>query len=166
MIFNKFSNTKRGFTLIELLVVVAIIGVLSSVVLTSLTSARSRARDAARRQTLRSIATALESYASDNGGNYPALGWIASSQGATWFPALSSYLTQQPHDPLDGTVCKWDANQVYAYAYISDGNNYKLVACAENQPSASDPMYDAQRPRMVFMVCQARTNQAYCGMGI
>jgi prepilin-type N-terminal cleavage/methylation domain-containing protein len=60
----------RGFTLIELLVVIAIIGVLSSVVLASLNTARTKGQDAARISDVKSLETAMELYFADNGG-YP-----------------------------------------------------------------------------------------------
>ncbi len=55
-------NNKSGFTLIELLVVISIIGLLSSIVLTSVNSARAKARDARRKSDLHTIQLALELY--------------------------------------------------------------------------------------------------------
>ncbi|HEY4524295.1 MAG TPA: type II secretion system protein [Candidatus Paceibacterota bacterium] len=61
---------KRGFTLIELLVVIAIIGLLSSIVYTSLGQARQKAKDSKRLQDLLQVRNALELYYAKY-GQYP-----------------------------------------------------------------------------------------------
>jgi prepilin-type N-terminal cleavage/methylation domain-containing protein len=53
-------QSSRGFTLIELLVVIAIIGLLASVIIASLGSARAKGRDARRLADLRSMANQIE----------------------------------------------------------------------------------------------------------
>lgn len=68
----KQTSLNRGFTLIELLVVIAIIGLLSSVVLASLSSARQKSRDARRTADIGQIRIALEMYF-DAAGYYPPI---------------------------------------------------------------------------------------------
>ena len=79
---------KRGFTLIELLVVIAIIGVLSSVVLASLNTARTKGNDSARIQNVKALKTAMELYYNDN-NTYPQYG---SADTVAAISNLSSYL--------------------------------------------------------------------------
>jgi len=124
---------KRGFTLIELLVVVAIIGMLSSVVLASLNTARSSARDSKRFTDLRQIATALELYYQDEGhypiqtlyrGTTPGCYQTSANPTGPTIPGLTSdYISSIPEDP------RWVPNNYcYLYASNSTGSGYKLLA--------------------------------------
>ncbi len=64
------KNKNKGFTLIELLVVIAIIGILSSVVLASLNSARAKGADAAIKANLVNARAEAELYAELNQNKY------------------------------------------------------------------------------------------------
>ena len=66
----KKNNLQKGFTLIELLVVVAIIGVLASVVLASLNTARSKGSDAAIKENLANVRAQAEIFYDANTSAY------------------------------------------------------------------------------------------------
>jgi general secretion pathway protein G len=140
---------KRGFTLIELLVVIAIIGVLSSVVLASLNTARMKARDTSRISQLAQIRTALELYYLDNGSYPPSEcghdcnGYRYSYNATSWNTLagqLAPYMGQLPVDPVNTGCAPWGAN-CFSYAYGNVGNSsvapqYDLTAQLEDPNSA------------------------------
>lgn len=75
------KNYNRGFTLIELLVVIAIIGVLSSVVLASLNTARNKGADAAIRSNVNNARAQAELWYDNTNQTYTGVCAAASSAG-------------------------------------------------------------------------------------
>lgn len=103
------NKKNKGFTLIELLVVIAIIGLLASIVLVSLNSAREKARDTKRLSDMHQIVLALNMYYDDHNGNYPQENssdgdWENSNEdGGDFIDALKDqgYMTKVPVDPVN-----------------------------------------------------------------
>ncbi len=149
---QKKQNLK-GFTLIELLVVISIIGILSSLAVVSLNSARNKARDALRKADMAQMRTALNLYY-DSTTRYPICGtWDdaaadfganVSAGSACYIGAFKTALTtgskpflgQLPKDPKnpnnDPAV---DSTYIYRYVSKSDGSEYALVYRVEENTS-------------------------------
>jgi prepilin-type N-terminal cleavage/methylation domain-containing protein len=90
-------NRSKGFTLIELLVVIAIIGILSSVVLASLNTARNKGKIAAAKSGMAQLRTSAEIYY-DTNGNYGAITDCATGIFAdTNFDAIRDNVVKNAH---------------------------------------------------------------------
>ena len=77
---------KNKFTLIELLVVVSIIGILASLLLPALSSARDKSKLAVCKSNMRQIQVAYQMYFDDNDGYYPT-----DSPQMSWDDRLNGY---------------------------------------------------------------------------
>ncbi len=125
---NRFT---KGFTLIELLVVIAIIGVLASVVLASLNSARTKGSDAAVRANMANARAEAEIWY-DNAGVYNGVCSItgtnvigdnvfaaADASGATY--AYASTTNDAANGGASAAVCH-DNNNGWAAFAPTDGS--------------------------------------------
>lgn len=113
------GHRSRGFTLVELLVVIAIIGILATLVLLQLGTARGRARDTQRISHVNQLRTAVEQYFEDNLGTYPDALTDAN---------LGDYIARVPMDPLD--------SEPYGYVVDAATDSYMIYACLEQNAAA------------------------------
>ncbi len=143
------KNDRRGLTLVELLIVIAIIGTVLSVVLNSLSSAKSKARDAERITHFNQIRNALEIFYATY-GQYPttadATSWDERWQnlstcletGVGCGFAISNYtpsLSNVPQDPQDNPSTLSDSDPTYYYGFpggCGSGLSYRIGVYLEN----------------------------------
>jgi type IV pilus assembly protein PilA len=107
---------EKGFTLIELLVVILIIGILAAIAIPAFLNQKSKAQDAAAKTMVRTAATAVETFATDNNGSY----------------AGASVASLHSYEPSINTAA---GNGAYLASVASTSNSYTLVAVA---PGSSD----------------------------
>ena len=121
------SNNKQGFTLIELLVVIAIIGLLSTLSILALNSARARARDTKRITDVRQIKQALEMYYNEF-NSYPTSLTTGAAIGSTTVYMKAVPTPPTPLDFTSGNCASGTTQPSYTYAQQSS-LSYTIKYC-------------------------------------
>ena len=121
----KQKHNQSGFTLIELLVVIAIIGILSTLAVVALGSARVKSRDAKRVADMRQVMSALELYYND-AGNYPT---NITPGSALTYNGTTTYMAQIPSNPSPNNDGNCPANVNYLYSMVSTNTSYVITYC-------------------------------------
>lgn len=117
---------KKGFTLIELLVVVAIIGLLATLAVVALNTARAKARDSKRVSDVKQIQTALALYFTDNSSYPTTANFVTGGAIGTSSVIYMSKIPAAPSPSNDGSC----PAGITDYVYSSDGTNtYTLSYC-------------------------------------
>ena len=144
----RILKSKKGFTLIELLIVIAIIGLLTSVAVYSLSISRMKGRDAKRKGDISAIDKAISMYINDN-GSAPAntVGGTGECLTNANIPgtAIKSSMSVIPVDPRYPTTLPTSvdangiptaaANGMCYFYYKGIGSSYKLSYILENNSS-------------------------------
>ena len=131
------TTKSKGFTLIELLVVIAIIGILSSVVLASLNTARGKGADAAAKENLNNIRAQAELSYDSNGQTYvnvctdtnvkAGVAAASSAEGGSWLTTANNSAT---------VGCYSLAGSWIAYVTLAKGSTPTAIWCTDNTGQA------------------------------
>lgn len=144
----------RGFTLIELLIVVAIIAILAAIAVPNFLEAQVRSKVSRAKADMRSIATAVESYAVDNNKYPPAVEYGSMfmwgdvnmppyhMKTSSYFTTPISYMSSLPSDVFGKRPIAHPAASVF-------GHLSAILLC-EHRLSDRQPDVCAPRPERLY----------------
>ncbi|MFZ1987815.1 MAG: type II secretion system protein [Minisyncoccia bacterium] len=151
------KKVRRGFTLIELLVVIAIIGLLSAVVLASLSSARLKGKDASIRSNLLTVQNQAALYWENNSNYGTAYANAAGSPGTCPTTAAAGYVFRSDANTLSAIMSSYGLSPQATHPEYencvgkvpTDKNSY-AIAVRLNNPSDTWYCVDSQGARKVL----------------
>ena len=144
----KQKHLTKGFTLIELMIVMIILGILATIGFTSFQNSQKKGRDGRRKNDLRQVSLALETYYNDYGkyptgdsttGKIKGCGDPSSPTPCDWGSILKFTLPIGTNYPTYMIKLPKDPKGNWYYFYKSSGSNtFQLYAGLEN---SDDPDY-------------------------
>lgn len=138
----KPKKNKAGFTLIELMIVIAIIAILAAILVPNFLKARAQGQLTACKSNCKNIATALEMYASDNGGRYPVSANLSAKLTA------GNYLKAIPTCPAAGAntyTAPYTSTQTPDnFSFYCAGNNHGKAYTGFAAAASNFPQYNAE----------------------
>jgi len=160
---NKFS---AGFTIIELLVVIAIIGLLSSIVLSSLVGVKQRAIDASVFATKAQIQTSLDAFNAEHGG-YPNDG-----DGTATFYCVGGTDCIFAGTSISTKLTLENSEKFFASGKIQDSKKYLLTALAGKAFEFPDITYSREYTvngsiykGFIYVDCASSSETCAVGLG-
>jgi type IV pilus assembly protein PilA len=124
------AEEEKGFTLIELLVVILIIGILAAIAIPSFLNQRGKASDAGAKSQVKTMQTAIETYATDHNGDYSGA-TLAALQAIE--PSLKDTSGATPVDPTGlsstGYTLKSTAATTGDAFYITSASGQATRSC-------------------------------------
>ena len=112
---------EEGFTLVELLVVMLILGILAAIAIPTFFNQRDKARDADAKTGARTAETAMETFATDNGGTYLHVGGAQDGQSPT---AANLQAIEPALNDAPGTI-----------TITSNATTYSVTVASANTPN-------------------------------